>query len=127
MGIGRGFGHDLWTIERIYCMFMPRANVILQVIRYSGGLRRATAGSRAIVSPCSRPRAATSFSQAIALMRTEYGRCLGITGTKSVDTTISWGPILMTTAFPRPTSCSSEYEVLPSNHPELPFIGNTTL
>ena len=119
---------DLWTIERLYWMFMPRANVIYASDPIIETLKSEPQPARVIAFPVQPTPERDVFLTGDALMThrrrqvlgyhgNQIGRYNELVGTNSDDNRIFSPNVLQLT--------NTRY--LLTNIPELPFIGNTTL
>jgi hypothetical protein len=127
-GLAAVMAIDLWTIERIYWMFMPRANVIYASDPVLETLKSDPQPARVLAFPVQPTPERDVFLTGDALMThrirqvlgyhgNQIGRYNDLVGTNSDDNRIFSPNVLQLT--------NTRYFL--TNIPELPFIGNTTL
>jgi hypothetical protein len=127
-GLAAFMAIDLWTIERIYWMFMPRANVIYASDPIVETLKSEPQPARVLAFPVQPTPERDVFLTGDALMThrirqvlgyhgNQLGRYNDLVGTNSDDNRIFSPNVLQLT--------NTRYFL--TNIPELPFIGNTTL
>lgn len=119
---------DLWSIERVYWMFMPRANVIYASDPIIDLLKKEPQPVRVLALQIRPTQHRDVFLNGDGLMShrirstlgyhgNEIGRYDELTGTNSTDNRLVLPNVLQVT--------NTRYFL--TNIPELPFIGNTTL
>ena len=119
---------DLWTIERLYWMFMPRASVIYASDPIIEALKSEPQPARVVAFPVQPTPERDVFLTGDALMThrvrqvlgyhgNQIGRYNDVIGTNSDDNRLF---------SPNALQLTNTRYIL-TNIPELPFIGNTTL
>lgn len=127
-GLAAVMAIDLWTIERIYWMFMPRASVIYASDPIIEALKSEPQPARVLAFPVQPTPERDVFLTGDALMThrirqvlgyhgNQIGRYNDVVGTNSDDNRLFSPNALQLT--------NTRYFL--TNIPELPFIGNTTL
>jgi hypothetical protein len=127
-GLAAVMAIDLWTIERLYWMFMPRASVIYASDPIIEALKSEPQPARVIAFPVQPTPERDVFLTGDALMThrvrqvlgyhgNQIGRYNDIIGTNSDDNRLF---------SPNALQLTNTRFIL-TNIPELPFIGNTTL